>query len=85
MSTAITGVLERPNQEDQSWYVVLAPYPNPQVVVAFTIERAGFGAQAAAPAACRVLQAYFGKAAESKHGDTCTGPAEAPVAGGTAF
>ena len=34
---------------DQSWYVVLAPYPNPQIVVAATIEQGGFGVQAAAP------------------------------------
>ena len=44
---------------DQSWYVVLAPYPNPKVVVAATIERGGFGVQAAAPAARQILTAYF--------------------------
>jgi cell division protein FtsI/penicillin-binding protein 2 len=44
---------------DQSWYVVLAPYPNPKVVVAVTIERGGFGVQAAAPAAQQILNAYF--------------------------
>jgi penicillin-binding protein 2 len=80
-----TGTAERPLQEDQSWYVVLAPYPNPQIVVAVTIERAGFGAQAAAPAACRILQAYFGKQAQSKNGDTCTGPSSAPTTGASAF
>jgi penicillin-binding protein 2 len=80
-----TGTAERPLQEDQSWYVVLAPYPNPQIVVAVTIERAGFGAQAAAPAACRILQAYFGKQAQSKNGDTCAGPSTAPTTGATAF
>jgi penicillin-binding protein 2 len=81
-----TGTAERPLQEDQSWYVVLAPYPDPQIVVAVTIERAGFGAQAAAPAACTILQAYFGKAAESKNGDTCAGPSSVPTTStGTAF
>jgi penicillin-binding protein 2 len=44
---------------DQSWYVVLAPYPKPKVVVAVTIERGGFGVQAAAPAARQILTAYF--------------------------
>ena len=34
-----TGTAERPLQEDQSWYVVLAPYPDPQIVVAVTIEQ----------------------------------------------
>jgi penicillin-binding protein 2 len=58
---------------DQSWYVVAAPWPNPQIVVAVTIERAGFGAQAAAPAACQILTAYFGKAA-TKHGGCSSAP-----------
>ena len=40
-----------------SW---LAPYNDPRVVVAVTIERGGFGAEAAAPAARRILAAYFG-------------------------
>ena len=82
-----TGTAERPLQQDQSWYVVLAPYPNPQIVVAVTIERAGFGAQAAAPSACRILQAYFGKQATSKSGDTCSGPSSSTTStsNGTAF
>jgi penicillin-binding protein 2 len=82
-----TGTAEKGlGRPDQSWYVVLAPYPDPQIVVAVTIERAGFGAQAAAPAACRILQAYFGKAAQSKKGDTCTGPSTTPsTTTGTAF
>ena len=38
-----TGTAQRPGQQDQSWYVALAPYPNPQIVVAATIEQGGFG------------------------------------------
>jgi penicillin-binding protein 2 len=58
--TAVRYPYGYPGQEvDQSWYVVLAPYPNPKVVVAVTIERGGFGAQAAAPAARQILTAYF--------------------------
>ncbi len=34
---------------DQSWYVALAPYPNPKYVVAVTDEAGGFGADTAAP------------------------------------
>jgi penicillin-binding protein 2 len=57
-----TGTAERGLLvEDQSWYVALAPYPDPQVAVAVTIERGGFGADAAAPAASQILSAYFGK------------------------
>jgi penicillin-binding protein 2 len=53
--TAERGIFE----EDQSWYVALAPYPDPEVVVAVTIEQGGFGADAAAPAAAQILAAYF--------------------------
>jgi penicillin-binding protein 2 len=55
-----TGTAQRLGQNDQSWYVVLAPYPNPQIVVAATIEQGGFGVQAAAPVARQILEAYFG-------------------------
>jgi penicillin-binding protein 2 len=55
-----TGTAERGPQGDQSWYVVMAPYNDPRIVIAVTIERGGFGAQAAAPAARRILAAYFG-------------------------
>jgi penicillin-binding protein 2 len=57
-----TGTAERGlYEEDQSWYVALAPYPDPKVVVAVTIEEGGFGADAAAPAASQILGAYFDK------------------------
>jgi penicillin-binding protein 2 len=55
-----TGTAERGPLGDQSWYVVAAPYNDPRIVVAVTIERGGFGAEAAAPAARRILAAYFG-------------------------
>ena len=41
-----TGTAERPPHGDQSWYIALAPYPDPQYVVAVTIEDGGFGADA---------------------------------------
>jgi penicillin-binding protein 2 len=51
-----TGTAQRGgDRADQSWYVVLAPYPNPRYVVAVTSEAGGFGAETAAPAACRIL------------------------------
>jgi penicillin-binding protein 2 len=57
-----TGTAERGlYEEDQSWYVALAPYPDPEIVVAVTIEEGGFGADAAAPAASQILGAYFDK------------------------
>lgn len=59
-----TGTAERPPYGDQSWYVVLAPYPDPEIVVAATFEEGGFGADTAAPAALQILSAHFEKEAE---------------------
>jgi penicillin-binding protein 2 len=63
-----TGTAEKGlGRPDQSWYVVLAPCPNPQYVVAVTDETGGFGAQTAAPDARRILAALFGiKGLENK-------------------
>jgi penicillin-binding protein 2 len=58
---------------DQSWYMALAPYPNPKIVVAATIEQGGFGVEAAAPVAQHILTAYY-----DEH------PDEAKAAGGKA-
>lgn len=63
-----TGTAQRPPHPDQAWYVVLAPYPNPRIVTAVTIEGGGFGAETAAPTALRILEAYFDKQAESAGG-----------------
>ncbi len=60
-----TGTAQRPPHPDQSWYIVLAPYPNPRIVTAVTIEGGGFGAETAAPTALRILEAYFDKQASS--------------------
>jgi penicillin-binding protein 2 len=54
-----TGTAQRPPYEDQSWYGVLAPYPDPRIVTFVTMEEGGFGAEAAAPAARKILEAYF--------------------------
>jgi penicillin-binding protein 2 len=54
-----TGTAERYGQENQSWFISLAPYPNPNVVTVVTIEQGGFGAESAAPANKQILEAYF--------------------------
>lgn len=54
-----TGTAERPPYGDQSWYVALAPYPDPEIVVAATFEEGGFGADTAAPAVLQILSAHF--------------------------
>jgi penicillin-binding protein 2 len=51
-----TGTAEKGlGRADQSWYVALAPYPDPQYVVAVTDEAGGFGADTAAPMARDIL------------------------------
>lgn len=54
-----TGTAEKTNQEDQSWYAAYAPADKPKYVVVVTVERGGFGAAAAAPAACQIFNALF--------------------------
>jgi penicillin-binding protein 2 len=63
-----TGTAQRVGHADQSWYVILAPYPNPRIVTAVTIEEGGFGAESAAPAALQILEAYFGKRSSGESG-----------------
>ena len=55
-----TGTAEKGvGRADQSWYVALAPYPDPQYVVVVTDEAGGFGAETAAPMARQILAALF--------------------------
>jgi penicillin-binding protein 2 len=55
-----TGTAEHIGKPDQSWYVALAPYPDPKYVVAVTDEAGGFGADTAAPMTRRILAALLG-------------------------
>jgi penicillin-binding protein 2 len=54
-----TGTVERPGQPDQSWYICYVPHPTRPIVVAVTVERGGFGAETAAPAARLILSEWF--------------------------
>jgi penicillin-binding protein 2 len=55
-----TGTAERGiTVQDQSWYIALAPYDNPEIAVATTVERGGFGVDVAAPITARILERYF--------------------------
>jgi penicillin-binding protein 2 len=67
-----TGTAEKTNQQDQSWYAALAPAGDPKYVVVVTVERGGFGASTAAPAACRVFNALFGVKSQCVAGDSQT-------------
>jgi penicillin-binding protein 2 len=63
---------------DQSWYVALAPAQDPEVVVAFTFERGGFGADTAAPATRAVLTEYAERYLDVKQREFDAAAAETP-------
>jgi penicillin-binding protein 2 len=48
---------------DTSWWCGYGPAEKPELVVCAVIENGGFGGEAAAPAALRVFETYFGKEA----------------------
>ncbi len=63
-------------EHDQSWYVAYSfdstgRHRRP-IVIAMTIEKGGFGAQAAAPAVCMMLNHWFGQHAPCKPQDSKT-------------
>jgi penicillin-binding protein 2 len=50
-----------PSNETQSWWCGYGPYNQPTIVVCAMIENGGHGGTAAAPAALKVFEHYFGK------------------------
>jgi penicillin-binding protein 2 len=54
-----TGTAERQPNPDQSWYACYVDHPTRPIVVVTTIERGGFGAETAAPAARLILNEWF--------------------------
>ena len=54
-----TGTAENPHGDDHGWFVAYAPYDNPTIVVAVVVEQGGFGADAGAPIARKMMEAYF--------------------------
>jgi penicillin-binding protein 2 len=54
-----TGTAERYPNPDQSWYAVYVDHPTRPIVVVTTVERGGFGAETAAPAARLILSEWF--------------------------
>jgi penicillin-binding protein 2 len=54
-----TGTAERAPNPDQSWYAAYVDHPTRPIVVVTTIERGGFGAETAAPAARLILSEWF--------------------------
>jgi len=68
-----TGTAERGLSPDQSWYAAFVDDPAKPIVVVVTIEKGGFGAEAAAPAARLILEKWFGvKDGEFREGESAT-------------
>ena len=55
-----TGTAERAPNPDQSWYAAYVDDPLRPIVVVVTIEKGGFGAEAAAPATRLILSKWLG-------------------------
>lgn len=54
-----TGTAERPPNADQSWYACFVKDKGRPIVVVVTVEKGGFGAETAAPAARKILSEWF--------------------------
>ena len=68
-----TGTVERIGQPDQSWYAAYVPHPSRPIVVIVTVEKGGFGAETAAPAARLILSNWFDLGKDKfKQGDSAT-------------
>ena len=68
-----TGTVERIGQPDQSWYAAYVPHPSRPIVVVVTVEKGGFGAETAAPAARLILSNWFDLGNDKfKQGDSAT-------------
>jgi len=70
-----TGTAERTVdgvKVDQSWYVAFVPDKRKPIVVAMTVEKGGFGAEAAAPAVRQILARWFDQNLKFKSGKSKT-------------
>ncbi len=55
------------NERANAWFVGMAPRRNPDIVVVVLNEHGGWGAEAAAPIAARVIEAYVDKQRQLNH------------------
>ena len=69
-STARPAPAERAPNPDQSWYAAYVDDPVQPIVVVVTIEKGGFGAETAAPAARLILSKWFGVSDDEFHAGT---------------
>jgi len=67
-----TGTAQRPPRPDQSWYVAFVKDGARPIVIAATVEDGGFGAEAAAPVVCRMLNGWYHQKAACAAGTSAT-------------
>ena len=67
-----TGTAERGVNPDQAWYACFVPDKARPIVVIVTVEKGGFGAETAAPAARLILSQWFDTGDRSFHAGSST-------------
>jgi penicillin-binding protein 2 len=67
-----TGTAERGVNPDQSWYACFVPDKARPIVVVVTVEKGGFGAETAAPAARLILSQWFDTGDRTFHAGSST-------------
>ena len=68
---------------DHAWFAAFAPAQDPEIVVVVLNEHGGWGAEAAAPAASKTIEAYFRIKREEAAEDAALVPMPAPVTAAT--
>jgi penicillin-binding protein 2 len=58
-SAGKTGTAQNPHGQDHSLFIMFAPYEDPEIALAVTVENAGYGATAAAPLASLMAEQYL--------------------------
>jgi penicillin-binding protein 2 len=67
-----TGTAEHIGKENQSWYMCYIGDPNRPILIAVTVEQAGWGAETAAPIARLIASQWFGKSKQFVSGTSKT-------------
>ena len=56
-----TGTAENPHGRDHSWFVAYAPFEKPEIAICVMVENAGYGSEAAAPVAKKLIDYYINR------------------------
>jgi len=56
-----TGTAENPHGENHSWFIGVAPFESPEIVVVAIIENSGHGSEIAAPMVGKIIESFMKK------------------------